>query len=223
MKVRRVLHSLAASQWVMSESLASRWRVCTVSNLVSLPRNCTNRSLICNQTGTTFIFLGRGRLQTKLTHTLIPDRIPPLRTTTVNHVVGTSAHSCFGLIANPTRYCQLPSSPSEQHIEDLQSPAPIGLACVTMTNLNDTSSANGDSDDQTRESSSLKQDKILRSSGEVKIPTGPSADILAYAFANLGQYDENKPVSCSPICDQILPCPSARSCLKRRSLTVAPR
>ncbi|ETN44249.1 uncharacterized protein HMPREF1541_10800 [Cyphellophora europaea CBS 101466] len=37
-------------------------------------------------------------------------------------------------------------------------------------------------------------DKIWRSESVVKIPTGPTADILSYAFACLGQYDEDKPI-----------------------------
>ena len=46
-------------------------------------------------------------------------------------------------------------------------------------------------------------DKIWRSESVVKIPTGPTADILSYAFACLGQYDEDKPVSIASLVAEI--------------------
>lgn len=58
----------------------------------------------------------------------------------------------------------------------------------------DPTPANDNGSEQPEEGPSSETDKIWRSARSVEIPTGSAANVLAYTFANLGQYDENKPV-----------------------------
>lgn len=62
------------------------------------------------------------------------------------------------------------------------------------------SSVTNDADSAPSEDrSSSETPKIWRSAETLENPTGPAADILAYTFANLGQYDQTKPVSATAI------------------------
>lgn len=55
-------------------------------------------------------------------------------------------------------------------------------------------SANSNGFQDPEERTSSESDEIWRSGSSITIPAGPSADILSYTFANLDQYDQDKPV-----------------------------
>lgn len=97
--------------------------------------------------------------------------------------------------ANSPHFCQPLRSSSEQRVDILQAPAQPGLACHTMAISVSLGSANSNGFEDPEERKSSESDEIWRSGSSITIPAGPSADILSYTFANLGQYDQDKPVS----------------------------